>query len=157
MKVSPKWVKSLHLSESDDFDFKNTIDNSKREFSLKLETKNLKKSLARKNVKHKNFADFQIYCIWRPRKFFFQKICNSQGRFLNVARFFNSILNSIMELKIFCLKHYLNWIELFKGELSNNCSISSSFFLDFGVQISRFWTKKWRFVEIRTWKAISSR
>ena len=40
MKVSPKWVKSLHLSESDDFDFKNTIDNSKREFSLKLETKN---------------------------------------------------------------------------------------------------------------------
>ena len=44
MKVSPKWVKSLHLSESDDFDFKNTIDNSKREFSLKLETKNLEKS-----------------------------------------------------------------------------------------------------------------
>ena len=40
MKVSPKWVKSLHLSEPDDFDFKNTIDNSEREFSLKLETKN---------------------------------------------------------------------------------------------------------------------
>ena len=43
-----------------------------------------------------NFAYFQIlYCIWRPR-IFFPKICNSQGRFLNVARFFklNSKLNN---------------------------------------------------------------